>query len=113
MIYDFRWYRVRLRLAPTVDDLFRFALKSEAVNLPRRGETANYDRNVVLPSLRINHIGKHKRAALFFRKAAKLPTHQRHQLRVFIDLLVDLDEQSCLIQRRDMLSQIFEVTHGR
>ena len=113
IIDDARRYRIRLRLIPAVDDLLRFALKPEAVNLSRRRQCADDDRNIVLASLRIDHVSKHKCAALLFRKPAKLPAHQRHQFGIFVDLLVDLDQQTRLVQRRNVFSQVFEITHTK
>jgi len=50
-------------------------------------------------------LGEHDmRPPLVLREATKLPPHQRHQLRVLVDLLVNLHQQARFIQRRDVFS---------
>ena len=113
LVDNLRRDRIALRMIPAVDNFFRRALQAEAINLPRRRQRADHHGNIVLAPLGVDDVGKHKRAPLFFRQAAKLPAHQRHQLGVFVDLLVDLDQQPGLIECRDMFPQVFEITHDR
>src|SRR5205823_1162765 len=57
-------------------------------------------------------IGEQEGAAFVFRHAAdELPTHQRMQLRVFVDRPIDPNEQTFAFQRSEMVLEIEARAH--
>ena len=94
-------------LDPARIDLFEWAADADPVDLAIGCKPADQDRYVVLASLAVGHIGEEERfAILLLDAAAKLPTHQRVHLGIFVDRTVDLDQQSCLIERSEMIVEI-------
>ena len=80
---------------------------AERVDFGRGCQRTDGHGNVVAPAARVNHVGKEKCAALVFGHASQeLPTNQRMQFRIFIDWLVDTNEQAIRFQGRQMSLKI-------
>jgi hypothetical protein len=79
----------------------------DLINLRACSHRADDDGDVISLALRVHDIGKqHRLAVVLIEPAAKLPSHQRMDLRVLVDRDVHLQEQSRLFQRRELIVQI-------
>ena len=78
------------RRQPGFADLLDLAAHADGVDLRRRRQRADHDRNVVFAALGVGDVGEDEGAALVLRHAAdELPAHQRMQLGVLVDRGVD------------------------
>ena len=94
-------------MGPAIADLRRGHTHPNAVNRGIPGEGADGDRDVERPSVATVYIGEQERLALRLRDAAaKLPAHQRAQLRILVDGRRNRRQQACGIERRKMILHI-------
>ena len=83
------------------------ASHAERIDLRRSRDRADHDRHVVAPAVRIDHVGEQERAPFGLRNAAdELQPHQRMQLGVLVDRMVDPHQQATRLQIGEMLLQI-------
>ena len=60
-----------------------------------------------MPALAVDDVGEQEGlAVLLFDAAAELPAHQRVHFGIFVDRPIDLDQQSRLVQRADVIVQV-------
>ena len=88
-------------------DLVERLAEADAVDVAVGGQPGDQHRAVEAPALAIGRLREQERLALLLRDAAAiLPAHQRMHLGVFVDRLVDHDEQACARQRQHVLVQV-------
>jgi hypothetical protein len=76
---------------------------ADAVDRAVRGNRADHHGHRVFAAMRVDDVGKQKRFALGFLNAAdELPAHQRVQLGVLVDRLVDRQQQALRFQGCEM-----------
>ena len=101
------------RLHPGGADLIDLAAHADGVDVRRRRQRADHDRDVVLAAFGIGDVGEDKGAALVFRHAAdELPAHQRMQLGVFVDRRVDAHDQAGGFEIGQMFLEIEAWSHA-
>ena len=80
---------------------------ADAIDLRRRRIDADRHRQVVAPALGVHHVGEEKRLAVRLADAAAiLPAHQRMQLAVLVDGVIDAMEQPGAVEPRNVLVQV-------
>jgi hypothetical protein len=88
-------------------DLADRAPHAERIDLRRRRDGADHDRDVVAPAGRIHHIGEQESAPLTLRNAAdELQAHQGMQLGVLVDRVIDPQQEALGLEVRQMLLQV-------
>src|SRR5262249_37151637 len=100
---------IRLRAGPALVDFLWFAFETDAVNFGGCGQGPDADRHRVAFTFYIKSIVKEESLALALVEAAKLPTNQRHQLRVLVESLFDSDEFPALLKSFQMFPDVFVV----
>ena len=104
---------MRDRVRPGFADLLDRLAHADGVDFRRGGERADRDRNVVAAAGAVDHVGEQKSAALVLGKPAlELPAHQRVQLAVFVDGVVDAGDQAARFQPAQMFLKIERRTAG-
>ena len=94
---------LRPRLADVLDRLAH----ADRVDFRRGGECADRDRNIVTPPGTVDDVGEQKGAALFLGEAAlELPAHQRVQLAVLVDGVVDAGDQAARFELAQVVLEI-------
>src|SRR5580704_9819040 len=95
------------RLKPGFADLLDLATHADGIDLRRRRQRADHDRDVVFAALGVGDIGEHESPAFLFRHAAdELPAHQRMQLGVLVDRGVDARDQAGGFEIGEMILEI-------
>ena len=109
VLHQLRRRRLGLRLLPAVLDLGDLAAQAERIDFRRTGIDA--DRHAALQALAacIGDVFEQEAGTLLFLQAAKLPAHQRHQLRVLVDRNGDAPQQFLLVELLQMRAQILQV----
>ena len=100
---------MRLRPAPVLVNLLRLAFETDAVNFRRCRQGSDRDRHRVAFAFNIDDVLEEECFSLALLEPAKLPPHQRHQLRVLVDSLFDADELPALFKGFQMFSDVFVV----
>src|SRR5262245_3514457 len=100
---------MRLRAGPALVDFLWFAFETDAVNFGRCGQGPDGDGHHVTFAFDVKDIVKEERFPLALDEAAKLPTNQRHQLRVLVDSLFNSDEFPALLKSFQMFADVFVV----
>ena len=104
---DDRRDRMRDRVVPGFADFVDRPAHADGVDFRRGGERADRDRNVVAPPGAIDDVGEQKGAALFLGEPAlELPAHQRMQLAVLVDGVIDAGDQAARFEPAQMLLEI-------
>ena len=95
------------RRHPGFADLLDLAAHADGVDLRRRRQRADHDRNVVFAALGVGDVGEDEGAALVLGHAAdELPAHQRMQLGVLVDRGVDALDQAGGFEIGEMILEI-------
>src|SRR5262245_11721951 len=89
---------MRLRAGPALVDLLRFAFETDTVDFSRCRQGPDSDRHRVAFAFDVKDVLEEERFALTLVETAKLPTNQRHQLRVLVDSLFDSYEFPALLK---------------
>jgi hypothetical protein len=110
-IDDTRLQVIAVRACPGVGDLVRLDGQRRAIDRARAAKRAQHDGTIEYPPTRIGDVAEPERLALRFLKPAKLQPHQRHQLGVLADLVVDDREQPAPRQLGDIVAQV-PIGHG-
>src|SRR5262245_57573225 len=100
---------MRLCAGPAVVDFLGFAFETDTVNFSRCRQGPDGDRHRVTFALDVEDVLKEESLPLALVEATKLPTNQRHQLRVLVDSLFDSYEFPALLKGFQMFSDLFVV----
>ena len=110
---DDRRDRMRDRVRPGLADVLDRLAHADRVDFRRGGERADRDRNVVAPPGAVDDVGEQKGAALLLGEPAlELPAHQRVQLAVFVDGVIDAGDQAARFEPAQMFLEIERRTAG-
>src|SRR5215212_12049698 len=98
---------MRDRVHPGFSDLRDGLAHARRVDLRRRSQRAHGYGNVIMAPFRIDDVREQERAALILGKSTEeLPSHERMQLRVFVDRPLDADEQTLRFEVGEVLLKI-------
>jgi hypothetical protein len=90
-------------MKPIGTNISRGTAHPDRVDLRGGRQSADDDWNVVAAAIRINNVGKQKGSAIVLVDAAKkLAANQRVQFRIFVDRVVDTNEQTIRFQLGEM-----------
>ena len=104
---------MRDRLRPGLADLLDRLAHADRVDFRRSGERADRDRNVIAPPGAVDDVGEEKGAALLLGEPAlKLPAHQRVQLAVLVDGVIDAGDEAARFEPAQMFLEIERRTAG-
>src|SRR5262245_47188969 len=103
---------MRLRASPALVNFLRFASETDTVDFSRGRQGPDGDRHRVAFAFDVKNIVEEKSFSLALVEAPKLPTNQRHQLRVFVDSLFDSDEFPALFKIFQMFPEILHRRQG-
>ena len=99
--------RMRDGMRPGLADVLDRLAHAGRVDFRRGAERADRDRNVVAPPGAVDHVGEQKGAALLLgQPALELPAHQRVQLAVLVDGVVDAGDQAARFQSAQVFLEI-------
>ena len=82
--------------------------EGSAINFLGRAERAQHHGRIEVPAPRIGDVLEPERLTLVFRQAAKLEAHQRHQLGILADFVLDDVQQVAFLQMSEIVPQIFK-----
>src|ERR1700722_9205080 len=95
------------RLKPGFADLLDLATHADGIDLRRRRQRADHDRDVVFAALGVGDVGEDESPAFFLGHTAdELPAHQRMQLSVLVDRGVDARDQAGGFEIGEMILEI-------
>ena len=104
---------MRDRVRPGLADILDRLAHADRVDFRRGAERADRDRNVVAPPGAVDDVGEQKGAALFLGEPAlELPAHQRMQLAVFVDGVIDAGDQAARFEPAQVFLEIERRTAG-
>ena len=95
------------RLRPGFADVRDRLAHADRIDFRRGAECADRDRNIVAPPGAVDHVGEEESAALILGEAAlELPAHQRMQLAVLVDGVVDAGDQAARFELAQVILEI-------
>ena len=99
--------RIGDRADPGVADLLERFVETDAVDFAARCQAGHQHGHLETSAFRVDRLGEQECFALRLGNTTPvLPTHQWVHFRVFVDRLVDDDEQACLGKREHVFVQI-------
>ena len=98
---------MRDRLHPALADVRDLGAHAERIDLRRRRDRADDHRHVVFAAGGVDDVGEQEGAALGLRDAAdELQSHQRMQLGVLVDRMIDARQQAPGLEVGEVLLQV-------